>query len=92
MNIIIKNYKLEFKPNLKSFTFNCDEIITLEITKSKLIKLDMVDLQIHECSVYFQNELVDTNITYCKDKLLVELKNHVLLVYSITARRSSSST
>ena len=70
--ILVRNYKLELVPNLKSFTFDCVETITLKIkNKSKLIKLDMVNLNIHECKLYCENKLTNIKIKINNDKLMI---------------------
>lgn len=75
---IIKNYKLNFRPNLKSFTFNCNETITLEIkSRSNIIELDAIDLKIFKCDLYLQNKLINTKLTILKNKLLIKAKQAI---------------
>ncbi len=69
----ITNYKLEFKPNIKSFTFHCNETIILELfSKSQTIELDAIDLKISQCKLYFKNKLIDTKLVVLENKLLIK--------------------
>ena len=62
------NYKLEFEPNLKDFTFNGKESIDVNCTKAtNIITLNAAELKIHKCSMTINGETFDT-VTHLNER------------------------
>ena len=89
----ISNYKLELKPNLKSFTFHCHETIILELSsKSQIIELDAIDLKISRCSLYFKTKLINTKLTVLENKLLIKFTQAIFGMVKLIIEYSGNIT
>ncbi|XP_070570374.1 puromycin-sensitive aminopeptidase-like [Ptychodera flava] len=67
-NVIPKNYNLTLKPNLKAFTFDGDETISVEVkTATDKVVLNCLDIEISSATYKTGDKSESATVTYSKE-------------------------
>ena len=69
------NYNLTFEPDLKKFTFNGSEIISINCKKAtNTIKINCAEIKIKSCTVKSQNKIIKSSVKTNEKKEELQIK------------------
>ncbi|MDH3677849.1 MAG: M1 family metallopeptidase [Nitrosopumilus sp.] len=80
MDVNPKNYELSFEPDLKKFTFDGKETITIDCNKStKVISLHCAEIKINSCQIQIRGKTIgcSTKTNEKKEELQINLKEKI---------------